>query len=224
MSGSAGSGIRVWIHPRTRPRIPDPGLGGAVVRWAQGLVACLGPDPAPSPWGFVSGVGAQTGRKVGGGQERWIRKVGWVQKSRDRRRKNENGATAAAGAGWRQRGGVRGGRWRRVAGERESWLGGLACAASAQSVGACSAAVSDTASAATASPPRKTGASIMCTCHGSPLSHCIHERSAAGKDACRRRAVAALGRRRLVGRSLKSRSGCGLACQPGIGSNQGSGT
>ena len=29
----------------------------------------MGPDPAPSPWGSVSGVGAQTGREVGGGRE-----------------------------------------------------------------------------------------------------------------------------------------------------------
>jgi hypothetical protein len=42
---------------------PDSGsgAGGAVVRCSRGLVTCLGPDPAPSPWGFVSGVGAQTG-------------------------------------------------------------------------------------------------------------------------------------------------------------------
>ena len=24
----------------------------------------MGPDPAPSPWGFVSGVGAQTGSEL----------------------------------------------------------------------------------------------------------------------------------------------------------------
>ena len=53
----------MWIHPRTEPRIPDPGSRVAVVRCSRGLVACLGPDPAPSPWGFVSGVGAQTGRE-----------------------------------------------------------------------------------------------------------------------------------------------------------------
>ena len=56
-------GVRVWISPRTGPRIADPGSAAAVVRLIRGLVACLGPDPAPSPWGFVSGVGAQTGRQ-----------------------------------------------------------------------------------------------------------------------------------------------------------------
>ena len=42
-------GVRVWISPRTGPRIADPGSAGAVVRLIRGLVACLGPDPAPSP-------------------------------------------------------------------------------------------------------------------------------------------------------------------------------
>jgi hypothetical protein len=35
----------VWIHPRTGPRIADPGEATAVVRCSRELVACLGPDP-----------------------------------------------------------------------------------------------------------------------------------------------------------------------------------
>jgi hypothetical protein len=47
----------------------------------------------------VSGVGAQTGRKVGGGQERWIRKVGVGPEIKRKETKNENGG--GGGGRWR---------------------------------------------------------------------------------------------------------------------------
>jgi hypothetical protein len=72
-------------------------------------MACLGPDPAPSPWGFVSGVGAQTGREVGGGQERDSEGQGWVQEKEETEERTET-ATAVADAGGRQGSGVGGGR------------------------------------------------------------------------------------------------------------------
>ena len=59
-----GCGFTPGLNPGSRIR-------GSRLRLSDehgGPVACLGPDPAPSPWGFVSGVGPQTGREVGGGQ------------------------------------------------------------------------------------------------------------------------------------------------------------
>jgi hypothetical protein len=90
----------VWIHPRTGPRIPDPGValqfvggnsGQRPVWWWTGEVDSEG------------GVGAETG---------------------DRRRRTRT-ATAAASAGWRQRSEVSGGRRRRVAGECRRGAGGV---------------------------------------------------------------------------------------------------
>src|SRR4051812_19650100 len=57
-------GYGTVVHPRTGPRTANPGGATEDGRPARGLVACLGPDPAPSPWGFVSGVGAQTGSEL----------------------------------------------------------------------------------------------------------------------------------------------------------------
>jgi hypothetical protein len=81
----------------------DPGVAAAVVRGPRGLVACLGPDPAPSPWGFVSGVGAQTGRLVvdrrgGFGEVRWVQKI----KSQGREEENRNGGGGRWGAAGKQ--------------------------------------------------------------------------------------------------------------------------
>src|SRR5512133_3369845 len=67
--GERESDARAWRAPFAGRGL-DTGLDyGFEVprgsRWTRGLLACLGPDPAPSPWGLVSGVGAQTGRNVG---------------------------------------------------------------------------------------------------------------------------------------------------------------
>jgi hypothetical protein len=89
-AATAVARIWVWIYPRTRPRIADPGLRVAVVRCSRGLVACLGPDPAPSPWGFVSGVGPQQGGRLvvdrRGGFGRWGGSRGQGTEERERER------------------------------------------------------------------------------------------------------------------------------------------
>ena len=224
MSGSAESGIRVWIHTRTGPRIPDPGLGGAVVRGAQGLLACLGADPAPSPWGFVR-RGRGPNRKEG----RWwtgeVYSEGGVgPETRGRRGRTRTGQRRRrALAGGREAGSVEAGG--------DGWLVSAVVARRAGARGKC-AGPSTLSQRRSAIRParrrrRRLGRRARRSCAHATGRRCriaCHERSAASNDACRRRAVAALGRRCSVGRSLKSRSGCGLACQPGIGSNQGSGT
>ena len=122
----------MWIYPRTGPRIADPGVAAAVVRWTRGLVACLGPDPAPSPWGFVSGVRAQkqeqkwwwTETAVGQGVVAGIKRQG--RHRRTARRRLGLGC-ARRGVAWRleTHGGVQSRRWGIAAQRARRAPGGL---------------------------------------------------------------------------------------------------
>ena len=176
--------MEVWIEPR----IGNPGVGRAKRRSTRGLVACLGPDPAPSPWGFVSGVGAQTG--MGGWW--WNGEVdsegrGGSRRMKRQKREGTRTARAAADAGRRQGCGVGGGRGAQAGGQERAgaWQRRGRCARRARRspTVACAAAVSDAASAAMASSPRQTAAAIVRTRHRGPLSPCT-DRSGRSPGHC----------------------------------------